>query len=81
MSKKRWTLFVVLVAMSLACVVSVMRMGAANPTSGMAVALAPTNPAEFAILVPALLPGPYTAILRGKNDTTGIGVVEIFNVP
>ena len=35
MSKKRWTLFVVLIAMSLACLVSVMRMRAANPTSGM----------------------------------------------
>ncbi len=35
MSKKRWTLFAVLIAMSLACLVSVMRMGAANPTSGM----------------------------------------------
>lgn len=46
-----------------------------------AAALAPGNPAESAILVPALLPGPYTAILRGKNATTGIGVVEIFNVP
>ena len=45
------------------------------------VGLAPTNPAESAILVPALLPGPYTAILRGKNESTGIGVVEIFNVP
>ena len=43
--------------------------------------LAPTSAAESAILVPALLPGPYTAILRGKNDNTGIGVVEIFNVP
>ena len=35
MSKKRWTLIVVLIAMSMACLVSVMRMRAANPTSGM----------------------------------------------
>jgi hypothetical protein len=54
-----------------------------SPGAGgvQAAALAPTNAAESAILVPALLPGQYTAILRGKNDSTGIGVVEIFNVP
>jgi len=43
--------------------------------------LAPTNTKESAILVPSLPPGPYTAILRGKGNTTGIGVVEIYNVP
>jgi|GEM_PF-1137010 len=39
--------------------------------------LAPTNNAESAItgLFPA---GPYTAIVRGKNNTTGIGLVEIY---
>ena len=39
--------------------------------------LAPTNNAESAItgLFPA---GPYTAIERGKNNTTGIGLVEIY---
>jgi hypothetical protein len=25
--------------------------------------------------------GNYTAILRGKNNTTGVGVVEVYNVP
>jgi hypothetical protein len=25
-------------------------------------------------------PGPYTAIVRGKNNTTGIGLVEIYDV-
>ena len=44
------------------------------------VGLAPTNAKESAILIPALPPGPYTAILRGKADTTGIGLVEIYNV-
>ncbi|HVF72841.1 MAG TPA: hypothetical protein VM940_14660 [Chthoniobacterales bacterium] len=43
--------------------------------------LTPASPAESAIFVPTLLPGPYTVVLRGKNATTGIGVVEIFNVP
>ena len=39
--------------------------------------LAPTNNAEAAItgLFPA---GPYTAIVSGKNNTTGIGLVEIY---
>ena len=40
--------------------------------------LAPTNDAESALLLsnPAL--GAYTAILRGKNLGTGIGVVEVY---
>jgi hypothetical protein len=46
-----------------------------------AAALAPSSAAESAILVPALLPGQYTAILRGKNASSGVGVVEIFDLP
>lgn len=42
--------------------------------------LAPENDAESAI-VATLPPGNATAIVRGKNDTTGIGLVEIYNVP
>ena len=40
--------------------------------------LQPTNDAESALLLsnPAL--GAYTAILRGKNGGTGVGVVEIY---
>src|SRR5437868_925993 len=34
MNKKRWTLFVLLAAMSFACLVSIWRVGAANPTTG-----------------------------------------------
>jgi hypothetical protein len=45
------------------------------------VGLAPTNTAESAILVAPLATGSYTAILRGKGDTTGIGLVEIYNIP
>jgi hypothetical protein len=72
MSKKRWTLFVVLMIMSLACVVSVMRMGAASPSSGL---IAPTSP-----------PLSWNGTAAGKTNNgeatcTGIGVVEIFNVP
>jgi hypothetical protein len=42
--------------------------------------LAPKDSRESA-LVATLAPGNYTAILRGKGNTTGIGVVEIYNVP
>jgi glucose/arabinose dehydrogenase len=42
--------------------------------------LAPSNPAESA-LATSLLPGMYTAIVAGKNSGTGIGVVEVYNLP
>ena len=32
-------------------------------------------------LVASLPPGNYTAVVRGKNDTIGIAVVEIYNIP
>jgi type VI secretion system secreted protein VgrG len=41
--------------------------------------LAPTNDLEPAIIA-TLAPGAYTAIVRGKNGTTGIGLVEIYDV-
>lgn len=40
--------------------------------------IAPTNDLESAIDLP-LGPGNYTAILRGKGNTTGIGLVEVYN--
>jgi hypothetical protein len=41
--------------------------------------LAPNNDRESAII--ALLPaGNYTAIARGKDETTGIGVVEVYHL-
>ena len=51
--------------------------------------LAPTNDAESAIapFVPNVTPfgfsfgfSPYTAVLRGKGDTTGTGVVEFYGI-
>jgi len=42
--------------------------------------LAPTNPLEPAIAT-SLLPGGYTVIMAGKNRGTGIGLVEIYNIP
>jgi hypothetical protein len=43
-----------------------------------ATGLAATNDLESAIFA-TTTPGNYTAILRGKNNTTGTGVVEIYD--
>ena len=40
--------------------------------------LAPSNDAESALLLPNPAPGAYTAVLRGKNSGTGVGVVEVY---
>ena len=37
----------------------------------------PTDPRESAILR-TLAPGAYTAVVRGKNDTTGVALVEVY---
>src|SRR5262249_23482389 len=44
-----------------------------------ATGLAPPNDLESAILQ-ILQPGNYTAILSGKNSTTGVGLVEVYDV-
>ena len=44
-----------------------------------ATGIPPSNDFESAI-VRTLPPGSYTATLRGKNDTTGIGVVETYDL-
>ncbi|MBA3351591.1 MAG: hypothetical protein H0U23_04050, partial [Blastocatellia bacterium] len=41
--------------------------------------LAPTNEKESAILM-TLGSGAYTAIVRGQDNTTGVGLVEIYNL-
>jgi hypothetical protein len=41
--------------------------------------LAPTDDRESAI-IRTLAPGHYTAIVRGKNDATGIGLVEAYDL-
>ena len=43
--------------------------------------LAPTDDRESAIVAPFLTPGNYTAIVRGKGDTTGVALVEAYRVP
>lgn len=45
----------------------------------IATTIPPANEREPAILA-TLVPGNYTAIVRGKNDTTGIGLVEAYNL-
>lgn len=44
-----------------------------------ATGIAPTNDAEAAILA-TTTPGKYTAIVRGKNDTSGVALVEIYDL-
>jgi hypothetical protein len=45
----------------------------------MATGLAPTNDREAAVIA-TLNPGTYTAIVSGKNDGTGIGLVEVYDL-
>jgi hypothetical protein len=42
--------------------------------------LAPTNPKESAVLQ-TLAAGQYTAIVRGVNNGTGVGSVEVYQLP
>ena len=39
----------------------------------------PTNDAESAIMT-SLAPGVYTAVVRGKDNTTGVALVEVYNL-
>lgn len=40
----------------------------------------PSDERESAIVI-RLAPGNYTGVVRGKGDTTGVGLVEVFNIP
>ena len=44
-----------------------------------AAGLAPSNPLESAIAA-TLAPGQYTALLQGINSTTGVGLVEVYDL-
>jgi len=44
-----------------------------------ATGLAPTDDKESAIDV-TLPPGNYTGVVRGKNDTIGVGLVEVYDI-
>ena len=45
----------------------------------LATGLAPSNNLEAAIDA-TLNPGAYTAVARGKNNTTGVGLIEVFDL-
>jgi len=40
---------------------------------------APTQPSESAIIA-TLSPGNYTAVVRGVNNTTGVALVEVYDL-
>jgi hypothetical protein len=42
-----------------------------------ATGLQPSDPLEAAVVI-TLQPGQYTAQVRGKPETTGIGVVQVY---
>jgi hypothetical protein len=44
-----------------------------------ATGISPSNSRESAIIA-TLAPGSYTAIVRGSNNTTGIGMVELYDL-
>jgi hypothetical protein len=41
--------------------------------------LAPKDDRESAMIL-SLQPGNYTAIVRGKDNSTGVGLVEVYNL-
>jgi hypothetical protein len=45
-----------------------------------AAGLQPGDTRESAIVISNFEAGPYTAIVRGKNNSTGIGTVEIYDI-
>jgi hypothetical protein len=51
-----------------------------NAASVQASGLAPQDSRESAVYR-AFAGGNYTAVVRGVNDTTGVGLVEVYNVP
>ena len=53
---------------------------AANVNLIQATGLAPTNTLESAILM-LLQPGAYTVVVSGVGGSTGVGIVEVFNLP
>ena len=50
-----------------------------NAAEVMTSGLAPLNPNESALLL-SVAPGSYTAVLRGKGGSTGIGLVEVYDL-
>ena len=55
------------------------RTGQSQQATIEATTIPPTNDLESAIVM-TLHPGPYTAILAGRNQGTGVGVVEVYDL-
>ena len=51
-----------------------------QPQSVIATQLAPGDDREAVIVVFAT-PGNYTAVVRGRNNTTGVALVEAYRIP
>jgi hypothetical protein len=51
-----------------------------NKAEIQAAGLQPQDSRESAIMISNFEPGPYTAIVRGKNNSTGVGLVEIYDI-
>ena len=47
----------------------------------VATGLAPDDDYREAAILANLVPGNYTTILRGKNGSTGIALVEVYSLP
>jgi hypothetical protein len=54
-------------------------LGGSQQAEVEATTIPPTNDLESA-LVRTLVPGHYTAVVRGKNNGVGVGLVEIYNL-
>ena len=54
--------------------------GQSQEAEVLATMLAPTSDLESAI-VTTLAPGNYTAVMQGKNNSVGVGLVEAYNIP
>ena len=51
-----------------------------QPSAIKGTQLAPTNDRE-SVIVASLGPGSYTAVLQGKNSTTGVALIEFYRIP
>ena len=51
-----------------------------NQAEVEATGLAPTDDRE-AVIVTTLSPTKYTAIVRGANNTVGVALVEVYDIP
>ena len=51
-----------------------------QPTAAKATLLQPSDDFE-SVIIASLAPGNYTAVVSGKDNTTGVGLVEVYRLP